>query len=53
MQKIILVLITEAGFFAQFEQVFDQKLITIKGEVWKTPATSAPENKGLDNLKNQ
>ena len=29
------------------------KLITIKGEVWKTPATSAPENKGLDNLKNQ
>jgi hypothetical protein len=29
------------------------KLITIKGEVWRTPSTSAPENKGLDNLKNQ
>ena len=25
--------------------------ITIKGEVWKTPATSAPENKELVNLK--
>ncbi|SRR5260221_5383280 len=29
------------------------KQITIKGEVWKTPVTSAPENKDLDNLKNQ
>jgi hypothetical protein len=29
------------------------KQITIKGEVWKTPATSAPGNSGLDNLKNQ
>jgi hypothetical protein len=29
------------------------KQITIRGEVWKTPATSAPENKDLDNLKNQ
>lgn len=28
------------------------KQILIKGEVWKTPATSAPENKGLDDLKN-
>lgn len=28
------------------------KVIFIKGEVWKTPATSAPENKGLDELKN-
>jgi hypothetical protein len=28
------------------------KVILIKGEVWKTPATSAPENKGLDELKN-
>jgi len=28
------------------------KVITIKGEVWKTPATSAPENKGLQDLKN-
>ncbi len=29
------------------------KLITIKGEVWKTPLTSAPENKDLGNLKDQ
>jgi hypothetical protein len=28
------------------------KQITIKGEVWKTPATSAPENNELGNLKN-
>jgi hypothetical protein len=28
------------------------KVFYIKGEVWKTPATSAPENKGLDDLKN-
>lgn len=28
------------------------KQITIKGEVWKTPAASAPENKGLSDLKN-
>ena len=27
------------------------KQITIKGEVWKTPTTSAPENKELGNLK--
>lgn len=27
------------------------KLINIKGEVWKTPATSAPENKTINNLK--
>ncbi|MEO5888695.1 MAG: DUF1573 domain-containing protein [Ferruginibacter sp.] len=27
------------------------KQIVIKGEVWKTPATSAPENKALGNLK--
>ena len=27
------------------------KQIIIKGEVWKTPATSAPENKELNNLK--
>ena len=27
------------------------KQITIKGEVWKTPATSAPENKDLGALK--
>ena len=28
------------------------KQINITGEVWKTPATSAPENKGLTDLKN-
>ncbi len=28
------------------------KQITIKGEVWKTPGNSAPENKGLNDLKN-
>ena len=28
------------------------KQITIKGEVWKTPAASAPENKSLNDLKN-
>lgn len=27
------------------------KQMTIKGEVWKTPATSAPENKAIGNLK--
>jgi hypothetical protein len=29
------------------------KQITIRGEVWKTPVTSAPENKQLDALKNK
>lgn len=29
------------------------KQITIKGEVWKTPVTSAPENKELDSLKDK
>jgi hypothetical protein len=28
------------------------KQITIKGEVWKTPISSAPENKDLKNLDN-
>lgn len=28
------------------------KQITITGEVWKTPATSAPENKSINDLKN-
>ena len=28
------------------------KQITIKGEVWKTPAESAPANKAIDGLKN-
>jgi Protein of unknown function (DUF1573) len=29
------------------------KQVTIKGDVWKTPTTSAPENSGLNSLKNQ
>jgi len=29
------------------------KQIIIKGEVWKTPSTSAPENKELGSLQNQ
>lgn len=28
------------------------KQVTIKGEVWKTPASSAPENNSLNDLKN-
>ena len=28
------------------------KVLNIKGEVWKTPTTSAPENGALNNLKN-
>jgi hypothetical protein len=28
------------------------KQITIRGEVWKTPAASAPENKSVNDLKN-
>ena len=28
------------------------KQISIKGEVWKTPASSAPENAGVSDLKN-
>ena len=28
------------------------RIITIKGEVWKTPLASAPENKGLNDIKN-
>ncbi len=28
------------------------KQISIKGEVWKTPETSAPVNKGINDLKN-
>jgi hypothetical protein len=30
----------------------NSKQITITGEVWKTPASSAPENKSLNDLKN-
>ncbi|MEO6488342.1 MAG: DUF1573 domain-containing protein [Ferruginibacter sp.] len=29
------------------------KQLTIKGEVWKTPAASAPENRSLNDLKNK
>lgn len=29
------------------------KQVIIKGEVWKTPVSSAPENSALGNLKNQ
>jgi Protein of unknown function (DUF1573) len=29
------------------------KQITIKGEVWKTPVTSAPENASVNSLKNE
>jgi hypothetical protein len=29
------------------------KQVTIKGEVWKTPATSAPENKDLKSLSEE
>ena len=29
------------------------KQITIKGEVWKTPVTSAPENTSVNSLKNE
>lgn len=29
------------------------KQITIKGEVWKTPGSSAPENKAINDLKNK
>jgi len=29
------------------------KQIIIKGDVWKTPVTSAPENTSLNNLKNE
>ena len=28
------------------------KQLTIKGDVWKTPGTPAPENKGINDLKN-
>jgi len=50
------------GYNAAAEGVFNKnitityndnqtKQIKIKGEVWKSPATSAPENKGLSDLK--
>ncbi len=44
------------GAFTKFITVTyngtQSKQITITGEVWKTPATSAPENKTLNDLKN-
>ena len=44
------------GAFTKFITVTyngtQSKQITITGEVWKTPATSAPENKGINDLKN-
>ena len=45
---------TEGPFTKQITITYNgtlTKQITIKGEVWKTPVTSAPENKGLENLK--
>ena len=44
------------GTFTKFITVTyndtQSKQITIKGEVWKTPGSSAPENKGINDLKN-
>ena len=44
------------GLFTKFITVTynesQTKQITIKGEVWKTPGSSAPENKALNDLKN-
>lgn len=45
---------SEGGFTKQITITYNgtlTKQITIKGEVWKTPVTSAPENKELGNLK--
>lgn len=45
-----------AGPFTKFITISyndtQSKQITIKGEVWQTPGSSAPENKGLNDLKN-
>lgn len=52
------------GYNAMAEGVFTKQItiayngsqtkqVTIKGEVWKTPNTSAPENAGLNLLKNK
>ena len=52
------------GYNAQNEGPFDKpvtityngnqsKQIIIKGEVWKTPVTSAPENSAVNSLKNE
>ena len=45
------------GQFTKFITVYygdnKTKQLTIKGEVWKTPSSSAPENNALDDLKNR
>ncbi len=45
-----------AGVFTKFITITyngtNTKQITIKGEVWQTPAASAPENKATNDLKN-
>ena len=46
---------SEGAFTKQITITYNETLtrqITIKGEVWRTPAASAPENKGLNDLKN-
>lgn len=44
------------GPFTKYITIFyngtQTKQIVIKGEVWKTPAVSAPENKSLNDIKN-
>ena len=55
--------VIKVGYNAQAEGPFSKaitityndtatKIITIKGEVWKTPASSAPENTSVNDLKN-
>ena len=54
--------IIKVGYNAASEGVFNKnitityndnqtKLITIKGEVWKTPSASAPSNSSVNDLK--
>jgi len=46
----------EGGFTKQITITYNgsqTKIINIKGEVWKTPNTSAPENAGINLLKNK
>lgn len=45
----------EGAFTKQITITYNEaqvKIITIKGEVWKTPVSSAPENKNINDLKN-
>ena len=55
--------VIKVGYNAAAEGPFDKPItityggnqttvIKIKGEVWKAPATSVPENKGLSEIKN-